>query len=539
MLAGETMTHAFDPTGPDGRPRIVADLLRPDAYDPPADDVRLHETHSSWVLLAGPYAYKLKKPVNLGFLDFTSIERRRADCDEELRLNRRFSPQMYLGVVEVTEQDGHYRIGGESGSGEPAVWMRRLPEEGMLPAMLARGEVDLRLARRIGRALARLHGRAETGPDIEAYGSPASVIANWRENFDQMLPFVGRTIASDINDDIRSYVDEFVRTQAPLLERRVSDGHVRDGHGDLHAASICIDDGQILLFDSLQFAPRYRCADLASEVAFLAMDLEYHGRADLAWGFVDSYVRASGDDGLLRLLDFYTCYRAYVRGKVRSLRLAQTEQASGDEGRQLITESRAYFDLAWAHAGGLPRPPMVITMGLPASGKTTLARALAGRLGLVHLSSDVARKRMAGIEPTQRGGDEFGSGLYDPAMTRSTYAALRRDAARWLRRGRGVVVDATFGDPGERAHLQRLAHRLGADLRVVLCDADDTTLIARLERRATERGVVSDARIELWPELRAAFTPPDELPSVLRVDATRRMEETVEQALALLRASYR
>ncbi|OBK92584.1 hypothetical protein A5646_03355 [Mycobacterium sp. 1245499.0] len=533
------MTHAFDPTGPDGRPRIVADLLRPDAYDPPADDVRLHETHSSWVLLAGSYAYKLKKPVNLGFLDFTTIERRRADCAEELRLNRRFSPQMYLGVVEVAERKGHYRIGGEPGSGEPAVWMRRLPEEGMLPAKLARGDVDIRLARRIGRTLAKLHDRAETGPDIDEYGSATSVIANWRENFDQIAPFIGRTISRDVNEDIRTYVGQFVRSNAPLLRRRVTEGHVRDGHGDLHAASICIDNGQILLFDSLQFAPRYRCADLASEVAFLAMDFEYHGRADLAWAFVDSYVRASGDVGLPSLLDFYTCYRAYVRGKVRSLRLAQTERTPDGEGHQLIAESRAYFDLAWAHAGGLPRPPMMVTMGLPASGKTTLARSLAGRFGLVHLSSDVARKRMAGIEPTQRGTDAFGSGLYDPATTRTTYAALRRDAGRWLRRGRGVVVDATFGNPAERAQMQRLAHRLGADLHVVLCDADDATLMARLERRATERGVVSDARIELWPELRAAFTPPDEQRSVLRVDATRNIEDTVEQAVALLRASYR
>ncbi|MEB3982019.1 AAA family ATPase [Mycobacterium sp. 663a-19] len=533
------MTHAFDPVGPDGHPRIIADLLRPEAHEPPTDDLQLHETHSSWVVLAGPNAYKLKKPVDLGFLDYTSIERRRSDCDEELRLNRRFSPQVYLGVVEVTEQDGHYRIGGASGSGEPAVWMRRLPEDGMLPTKLARGEVDTRLARRIGRTLARLHRRAETGPEIDAYGGPSSVIANWQENFDQMVPFVGRTISSDINDEIRSYVDQFIRQRTPLLERRVAEGHVRDGHGDLHAASVCIDDGRIVLFDSLQFAPRYRCADLASEVAFLAMDLEYHGRADLAWAFVDSYVRTSGDRQLLSLLDFYTCYRAYVRGKVRSLRLAQTEQASGGEGEPIIAESRAYFDLAWAHAGGLPGAPMIVTMGLPASGKTTLARALAGRLGLVHLSSDVARKRMAGIEPTRRGGDEFGSGLYDPAMTRRTYAALRRDAARWLRRGRGVVVDATFGDPSERAQMRRLARRLGTDLHIVLCDADDATLIARLERRATERGVVSDARLELWPELRAAFTPPDEQPSVLRVDAARITEETTEQALALLRAATR
>ena len=535
------MTHAFDPAGPDGHPRIVADLLRPDAHEPPADDLHLYETHSSWVVLAGPYAYKLKKPVNLGFLDFTSIERRRADCEEELRLNRRFSPEVYLGVVEVTERDGHYRIGGESGSGEPAVWMRRLPAAGMLPVQLARGEVDERLARRIGRTLAKLHRRAETGHDIDAYGSPASVIANWQENFDQMGPFVGRTISSDVNEDIRAYVEQFAGKRAPLLKQRVAEGHVRDGHGDLHAASICIDDGQIVLFDCLQFAPRYRCADLASEVAFLAMDLEYHGRTELAWAFVDSYVCASGDHQLLSLLDFYICYRAYVRGKVRSLRLAQIEQgsAAGGEGGPLIAESRAYFDLAWAHTGGLPRPAMVVTMGLPASGKTTLARALAGRLGLVHLSSDVARKTMAGIQPTQRGSDAFGSGLYDSATTRRTYAGLRREAARWLRRGHGVVVDATFGNPGERAQMQQLAHRLGIDLHVVLCDADDATLIARLEARATEQGVVSDARIELWPELRAAFSPPDEQPSVLRVDATRNIEETTEQALVLLRAATR
>lgn len=521
------------------QPRIIADLLRPEAYDHPTDALRLHETHSSWVVLAGPYAYKLKKPVNLGFLDFTTVERRRADCEEELRLNRRFSPDVYLGIVEITDQSGRYHVsGGATGAGEPAVWMRRLPEEGMLPAMLARGEGDARLARRIGRTLAGLHAQAATGPDIDACGSLPSVVANWRENFEQIQPFVGRTISSDINTHIRGYVDRFLHAQASLLERRVREGRVRDGHGDLHAASICIDAGRIRLFDSLQFAPRYRCADVAAEVAFLAMDLEHHGRADLAWAFVDAYVRASGDRELSTLLDFYTCYRAYVRGKVRSLRLAQTEQASDDESLPIITESRAYFDLAWAHADGLARPPLVVTMGLPASGKTTLARALAGRLGLVHLSSDLVRKTMAGIQPTQRGTDAFGAGLYDPSMTRRTYAALRRHAARWLRRGRGVIVDATFGSPSERRQLQQLAHRLGTDLRVVLCDADDATLIGRLQRRASEQGVVSDARIELWPELRAAFKPPDELPDMLRVDATRTMEEATEQALQLLRTSH-
>jgi uncharacterized protein len=519
------------PTAGDAQPKLIADLLRPGAYDHAADDLRLHETHSSWVVLAGPYAYKLKKPVDLGFLNFTTVERRRADCDEELRLNRRFSPDVYLGVVEITERDGQFHVGGASGSGEPAVWMRRLPEAGMLPNLLASGDVDARLARRIGRTLAAFHAGAATGPGVDEHGNLRTVTANWKENFVQMEPFVGRTVTSEINDHIRAYVEQFLSKHAPLFERRVADGRIRDGHGDLHAASICIEDGHIRLFDSLQFAPRYRCADVAAEVAFLAMDFEHHGRADLAWAFVDEYVSASGDEDLLGLLDFYSCYRAYVRGKVRSMRLRQTDEPS------IVSEAEAYFDLAWAHAGGLTRPYLLVAMGLPASGKTTLASGLARRLGLVHLSSDLVRKSMAGVRPTEYRGDAFGRGMYDRAMTQRTYAALRRHAARWVRLGRSVVLDATFASPNERMLVRKLAQRLDVPLRALLCWADDATLKARLTGRASEPGVVSDARLELWPELRAAFKDPESGEGVLQIDATHTAEGTLGLALAALRAS--
>jgi aminoglycoside phosphotransferase family enzyme/predicted kinase len=518
------------------QPQLVADLLRPEAYDHPADDLRLHETHSSWVVLAGPYAYKLKKPVDLGFLDFTTEERRRADCEEEVRLNRRFSPNVYLGIVEVTQQDGRFRVGSAGGGkGEPAVWMRRLPEAGMLPQLLASGAADARLARSIGRKLAAFHATASTGLGIDEHGSLATIAGNWQENFVQMAPFKGRTVSSDINEHIRAHITRFLDHHAALFERRVTEGRIRDGHGDLHAASICVEDGRIRLFDSLQFAPRFRCADVAAEVAFLAMDFEHHARADLACAFVDAYARASADPDLAKLFDFYACYRAYVRGKVRSLRLTQVEQSEANQQR-ITTDARAYFDLAWAHAGGLTEPTLHVAMGLPASGKTTLARGLAARLGLVHLSSDLMRKELAGVRPTEHRGDAFGQGLYDPTMTQRTYGQLRRHASRWLRRGRSAVLDATFGSLTERARVQQLARRVGAPLRVLLCRADDATLKARLAARATERGVVSDARLEQWPQLRAAFKAPNELDVVLEIDASGTPEQMQDQALTLLRA---
>jgi uncharacterized protein len=514
--------------------RMVRALLRPDAFCHVAHDLTLYETHISWVILAGAYAYKLKKPVNLGFLDFSTPERRRADCVDEVRLNRRLAPDVYLGIVEVVERDGRYFVGGPGTPVEPAVWMRRLPDDGMLPNLLMRGAVDVALVRRIAHRLARFHATAATGPGVDGYGAPDAVRAIWEENFAQMAPFVGRTVTAPIQETIREYIERFLRDSAALLERRVTTGRIRDGHGDLHAASVCVEGRRIHLFDCLEFAPRLRCADVAAEVAFLAMDLDHRGRADLADAFVASYARASGDSELGDLLDFYRCARAYVRGKVQSLRLGQPDLPA-DEIARVTDEARVYFELAWAYAGGLTRPALIVTMGPPASGKTTVARALAGRLGLLHLSSDVTRKELAGLRPSEHRPDAFGAGLYRPEMTQRTYATLRRRAALALCRGRSVVLDATYGRADEREALRRLAHRLGVPLVALVCKVDDSTLQARLAARTDETAGASDARLTLWPALRAAFVAPVEMPEAIAIDATARAA-TVEQAMAILTA---
>ncbi len=515
-----------------GLPERVAALLDPATYPHPAADIELVETHISWVVLAGSYAYKMKKPVDFGFLDFRTLAQREHDCAEEVRLNRRLCRGLYRGVEHLVERGGVYRIGGPGRLVEPLVWMRRLPAEGMLPHLLRRFRADAALMRRLARRLSAFHARAATGPGVDEHGSPEVVAHNWRENFEQMAPFVGRTTTPATNEAIRAYVDRFLDAQGALLARRVARGRIRDGHGDLHAGSVCLDGHRLYLFDCLEFNARFRCADVASEVSFLAMDLDRHGRADLGAAFVDGYVGASGDRELLDLLDFYRCYRAYVRGKVLSFRLAEPELPAS-EASAIAVEASGYFDLAASYADRSRQPQLIVVMGLPASGKTTLAAAIAGRLGAVHISSDVVRKTAAGIAPTTPRTAAFGAGLYTAAARHRTYDAMRASAARWLRRGKTVVLDATFGDPAERRRVQRLAGRLGMPLAFLACQAAEPVLVARLRARRAGPSV-SDARLENWPALRDAYQPPREIVDVVAIDTQVGPATAVEAAMRAL-----
>ncbi len=325
-------------------PELVQALLDPKAYSHSPPWVELAQTQMSFVFLAGDLVYKVKKPVNLGYLDYTTLEKRHFFCQREVELNRRLCADVYLGVVAITEQGGKITLDGRGQPVEYAVKMRRLPQEAMMDAKLVRGEVTPEMLAAVAEKLAEFHGKAETSAAISAFGDLDTIRQNTAENFRQTEKYVGTTISPERYRRIKAYTEDFLLPKAPLFRRRIRAGRIRDCHGDLHAAHICFWKG-ICIYDCIEFNDRFRYGDVASEVAFLAMDLDHYGRADLSRHFVNAYVSASKDAELIELLNFYKCYRAYVRGKVASFQF-DDPHISKAEKKRILAVARDYFELA-------------------------------------------------------------------------------------------------------------------------------------------------------------------------------------------------
>jgi aminoglycoside phosphotransferase family enzyme len=327
-------------------PEMVQALLDPKAYPEATSGIELVQTQMSFVFLADDYVYKTKKPVDLGYLDYTTLDKRQFYCQREVELNRRLCPDAYLGVVPVTRDKGDISIGGKGEVMEYAVKMRRLPREAMLDRLLADNRVSPRMVARVAQRIAEFHQGAEV---ISGFGDLETITMNTEENFNQTIKYIGSTISQERYRRIKAYADGFTAENAPLFRKRVAEGRIRDCHGDLHAAHICFTDN-ICIYDCIEFNDRFRYCDVAAEVSFLAMDLDRYGRADLSQGFVNDYVAFSRDKELLELLDFYKGYFACVRGKVESFKL-DDPYISGEEKARTLEVARRYFELAESYAG--------------------------------------------------------------------------------------------------------------------------------------------------------------------------------------------
>ena len=325
-------------------PELVQALLEPRAYPEVPKHIEMVQTQMSFVFLTDDYVYKVKKPVNLGYLDYTTLEKRHFFCQREIELNRRLSPEVYLGVVPISQERGDIFMGGRGEVIEYAVKIRRLPQEEMMNVLLANNQVSLEMVARVAEKLVEFHDKAETNTTISAFGELDAITQNTEENFTQTKKYISSTIPQEKYRRIKAYTDNFIEKNASLFHKRIQDDRIRDCHGDLHAAHICFANG-VYIYDCIEFNDRFRYCDVASEVAFLAMDLDHYGRADLSHSFINAYVDSSKDKRLLKLLNFYKCYRAYVRGKVESFKL-DDPYISEEEKTKVLAIARRYFQLA-------------------------------------------------------------------------------------------------------------------------------------------------------------------------------------------------
>ena len=465
-------------------------LLDPAVYPHAAPAPTLIETHVSWVVLAGDYAYKLKKPVRYPFLDYSSVALRRAACVTEVELNRRWAPTLYLGVAELVATPDGPRFDRAGTPLEPAVRMRRFDRRLELDALVARAAVGTAELAALGAAVARWQ---DASPPVEPgapWGTPAEARAAMHENLDA-LRVPGQPLPAAALAALADWVAVEHAAIAPALAERRRRGRVRECHGDLHSRNVVRLDGTLTPFDGIDFAARLRFIDVASDASFLTMDLERLGRADLAVAFAEGWLDASGDHACAPVLRWFLTYRALVRAKVDALRARQLDDAGG--AAIAWSECRRFIDAASDYALR-PAGLIAITCGASGSGKSHVAAALAATLPAVRLRSDVERKRLAGLPAGARSGSTLGAGLYAAEATRRTYAHLAAIAAPLARAGLNVLVDATYLDAVERQHIRAAAAAAGASFAIVECSAAEALL---RERVSSRRGDPSEATLEV------------------------------------------
>lgn len=518
---------------------LIEALSRPEAWRERRVDVaarrlpiEVRQTHISVVFLVGDEAWKVKKPVDLGFLDFSTLERRRRFCVEEVRLNRRTAPEVYLGVDSIVrDRDGSLVVTGSPGGREivdVAVRMRRLPDDGWLDARLdrlaetPRSEALGSMRRLLGDfapRLAAFHAAGATGRGIDEHGGPEGMRRQFEANFERLASFAGEDSDAAISprrlDWLRRGGTRRLEADRGILEARVRASRVRDGHGDLHAGNLCVVDGGILAFDAIEFDHRLRCRDVACEVAHLAMDLDRRGLAALAEVWTRAYARSTNDPGVVAVARVFRLHYAVVRALVEAIR--SRDAAVGHDGRSTsLSLARRDADLA---TGYLLPPSLVLTCGLQGAGKSTFARAISIPLRAHQLRSDVLRKRLAGIAVEDRRRiDREGRSLYDERWTDATYARMLRAAQAALGRGRHVVVDAAFSKESQRGTFIDLATRLGVPWVLVEATCDREEVRRRLEARATDRHEPSDADWSVFERAERSFERPTEVPPGHRLE---------------------
>lgn len=517
---------------PDAHRRMAERLREPDRYPHAVSEVVVVETHISTVMLTDDYAYKLKKPLDLGFLDFTTLDQRRHACDEELRLNRRLAPELYLQRIAVTGTPDDPAIGGDGALLDWAVQMQRFDDSRLYDRLLEQDRLQGDDLEAVAAQVGPFHEAAAVATPDTDWGTPEAVAAPARDNIAALREQLG---ADARLEHLAGWTDERLAALDPVFRQRRADERIRECHGDLHLGNIVDVDGRPVIFDGIEFAPELRWIDVINEAAFLAMDLQSRRRPDLAARFLSAYLEATGDYGGAVLLPFYRAYRALVRAKISGLRANDTgaDASTRDEARR---QRNQYLEEAEAETQ-LPTPRLVLMHGLSGSGKSTVARELVERLAAIRVRSDVERKRLQGLDADARTGAGIGQGPYDRTTSERTYRRLEELAGQLLQAGCSVVVDAASLRRDERERFRALADVAGIPFTLVACEAPESVLRERIQARQQAGRDPSEADTAVLDHQlhTAEFPDSDELPDTLRVDTAADPRYRALDALALQR----
>jgi uncharacterized protein len=517
-----------DRIGSNSNPALIQALLDADAYPHDVASVRLIETHISWVLLTGQKAYKIKKPVNFGFLDFSTLEKRLFYCQEELRLNRRLAKDWYLDVVPITGQPGHPKMGGNGAAIEYAVKMRQFPSAQTLRESAESGQLGVGEIDQITEMVADFHDSVEKADALSPYGDSQDIKHWFDENFGHIKPLLDDKQLFLQLEAIKAWGQDEWANKALLMQQRKQQGYVRECHGDLHLGNMTLINGKAVIFDCIEFNPFLRWIDVISEVAFLVMDLLHLGHDGYAYRFLNRYLQHTGDYHGLALLRYYLVYRALVRAKVALLRKTQNPDVS--VCGQVRSEYAVFANLA-ERLTKASSPRLFIMHGFSGSGKSTYASQLAEKIGAIQIRSDVERKRLFGYPAQASTNSGIDSGIYTQEAGEKTYNHLAKLAKVVLDAGFSVIIDAAFLKAKQRELFRQLASECKVKFTIIDFQAAEETLCERIKQRQND---VSEATVDILFRQRQSAQPLSSAEQVHVITVNTESDNTLETVLTQL-----
>ncbi len=491
-----------------GHELSIEQLKNPEIYNADVDSVEVLQTHISFVALTGKFAYKIKKPVNFGFLDFSTVEKRKYFCEEEIRLNRRLCPDIYLDVVPITIENSNIKIQGNGEVIDYALKMKEFTQENIMTNLLKKDKIDEVIIDKICEILVDFYKSDTPSKEIQKFGECKTIKQNIDENFEQTKEVIGKTISQEIFNDIKKACDQFFSNKEDVFEKRVENGYIHDCHGDLHSGNIVVSD-KVCIFDCIEFNKRFRYGDVASDIGFLAMDLDYLNYPYLSSYLIKSYVEKSNDTNIFDVLNFYKSYRAYVRGKVTGFKLNDSN-IKDKEKKDIKDIAKKYYELSHYYSSlfslNLEKPVLFAVNGLTGTGKSTVSMKLSIDYNAEMINTDVVRKKEEGIDKYERHHDDFNKGLYSPEKMDFVYKKVIEKASNFLKKGKNVVIDATFQKEKHRDMARKLAKYSNSKIIFIRCKCPDQQVKKWLDERLKKK-TVSDGRWEIYKNQKQTFEP--------------------------------